>query len=182
MLFFTIMAVEVELRSFISKERYDELLEFFRKNGEFVNEDYQETYYFDAKEDIRIQRNNFYSKIWMKKGKLHDACREEVEIKFNREDFEKLEKVFIDSGFNVSVKWFRKRHTFKWQEIEVMLDFTKGYGYIIELEKKSGEEEKDKVLAMLAEKLQLLNIQLTPKEEFDKKFQYYKENWRELTK
>lgn len=63
------MNTEVEIRSFITKEKYKELIEFFNKEAEFVNEDYQENYYFDTKEDLRIQKNNFFSKLWMKKGK-----------------------------------------------------------------------------------------------------------------
>ena len=86
--------IEVEIRSFISSEKYEELIEFFKENAEFINDDYQETYYFDAEQDLRIQRNNNYSKIWLKKGKLHDEQREEIEIKFNKEDFEMLERLF----------------------------------------------------------------------------------------
>lgn len=172
--------IEVEIRSFISKEKYDELLEFFKREGEFLGEDFQETYYFDAKEDLRIQRNNFFSKIWMKKGKIHDEGREEIEIRFDRNDFEKLERIFLALGFSVSVKWFRTRHAFKWQGIDVAVDFTKGYGYIIELEKMADEDGKEKTLELLKRKLNLLGIPLTPKEEFDKKFQYYKENWKSL--
>jgi len=32
------------------------------------------------------------------------------------------------------------------------------------------------------QKLKSLGIEITPKEEFDKKFQYYKENWKSLIK
>lgn len=174
------MNIEVEIRSFISKEKYEELLEFFKKEAEFINEDYQETYYFDTNEDLRIQRNNFFSKIWLKKGKLHDEYRKEIEIRFDRKDFEKLERLFLDLGFNVQVKWFRKRFVFKWQGIDIMLDYTKGYGHIIELEMISDEENKEKILEMLKQKLQILNITLTPKEEFEKRFRYYKENWKKL--
>ncbi|MEK6904911.1 MAG: CYTH domain-containing protein [Nanoarchaeota archaeon] len=172
--------IEVEIRSFISPEKYEELIRFFKENAEFINNDYQETYYFDAEQDLRIQRNNTYSKIWLKKGKLHDEQREEIEIKFNKEDFEMLEKLFLTLGYNTQIKWFRKRNTFVWQGISVMLDYTTGYGYIIELEKMSGEEEKEKVLQLLKEKLQQLNISLTSKEEFDAKYKHYKENWQRL--
>ena len=41
--------IEFEIRSFISKDKYNELIEFFKNNAEFLNEDYQETYYFDTK-------------------------------------------------------------------------------------------------------------------------------------
>ena len=174
------MNIEVEIKSLISKEKHEELLEFFKKEGEFINEDYQETYYFDTKEDLRIQRNNFFSKIVLKKGKVHDEQREETEIRFDRDDFEKLEKLFSDVGINVEIKWFRKRHEFKWQDIDVTVDYTKSYGYIIELEKMSTEKDKGKILELLKEKLKTLNIPLTPREEFDKKYNHYKENWRNL--
>jgi predicted adenylyl cyclase CyaB len=172
--------IEVEIRSFISKEKYEELLEFFKKEGEFVNEDDQTTYYFDAPFDLRIQKNNFFSKIWMKKGKIHDEQRKEVEIKFKTDDFERLEKMFLTLGYNVQIKWFRKRHNFKWQDIDVAIDFTKGYGYIIELEKLVEENEKEKALEFLKEKCNLLNISVSSREEFDEKFNYYKENWQKL--
>jgi len=174
------MAVEVEIRSFISKGKYEELIGFFKKEGEFVNEDDQETYYFDAPFDLRIQKNNFFSKVWMKGGNIHDEAREETEIRFDRNYFERLEKMFLALGYNVQIKWFRKRHDFKWQGIDVSVDFTKGYGYIIEFEKICEENEKENILETLKEKMQTLEIPLTSREEFDQKFSYYKENWREL--
>ena len=174
--------IEVEIRSFISAEKYQELLAFFHKEGQFVSEDYQETYYFDTEQDLRIQRNNTHSKIWLKKGKLHDEHREEIEIRFGKEDFEMLEKLFLALGYKINIEWFRKRHTFDWQGIKVMLDYTKGYGYIIELEKMSSEAEKETSLSLLKEKLHLLNISLTSKEEFAAKYKHYKEDWRKLVK
>lgn len=174
------MEIEVELRSFITEDKYHELIEFFRKEGEFVNEDYQETFYFDTEEDLRIQKNNFFSKVWMKKGKIHDEHREEIEIKFDKNDFAMLEKLFLSLGHNVEIKWFRNRHTFKWQGISVMVDDTKGYGCIIELEKISSHENKESDLEMLKKKFESLGIPLTPREEFEKKFSHYKENWKSL--
>jgi uncharacterized protein YjbK len=48
------MAIEVEIRSFITEEQYDNLLNFFKKNAKFVKEDEQETYYFESEQDLRI--------------------------------------------------------------------------------------------------------------------------------
>jgi len=174
------MNIEVEVRSFISEDKYRELLEFFKDKGEFVSEDYQETFYFDCDEDLRIQRNNTYSKVWLKKGKLHDDHREEIEVKFPCENFELLEKLFLSLGYNVEIKWFRNRHTFTWEGISVMVDYTKGYGYILELEKMSTEAEKDAVLAELKAKMDSLGIEMSPKEEFSSKFENYKKNWKSL--
>ena len=174
--------IEVELRSFISEEQYRKLLEFFNKNAKFLKEDYQETYYFDGKEDLRIQKNNFFSKIWMKKGRIHDDMREEIEVRFDKDDFDRLEKLFLSLGFNIKIKWFRTRHEFDWDNISVCLDYTKGYGYIIELEILTNDNDKEKALSKIKEKLGSLNIAVTPREEFEKQFKYYEQNWRELIK
>ena len=176
----TMQNIEVEIRSFITKEQYNKLLDYFKKEGRFVKEDYQETYYFDAKEDLRIQRNNSYSKIWAKEGKIHDEAREELEIKFDRNEFEKLEELFLKLGFKVQIKWFRKRNEFNWKGIKVCLDHTRGYGYIIELEKLCSKNNEKETLNLLKEKLKELKIPLTSREEFEEKFEYYRKNWKEL--
>jgi len=172
--------VEVEIRSFISKNKYEYMLEFFKEKGKFINEDEQVTYYFDCDEDLRIQKNNFFSKIWLKKGKIHDDFRKEIEIKFGKDHFDNLASLFSTLGYNIKVKWFRKRHTFEWQGIDVAVDYTRGYGYILELEKKVGEEEKRKTLEYLKDKLKELEIELTPKEEFNNKYEHYLKNWEKL--
>ena len=172
--------IEVEIRSFIPLPKYNELLAFFGKQGKKVSEDTQETHYFDSKEDLRIQKNNFHSKIWMKKGKLHDDQREEIELKVGKDDFEKLGAIFEAAGLKVQIKWFRTRHTFEWEGIHVMLDHTRGYGHIIELEKMSDEAQKDETLKLLKSKMESLGIAQTPKETFNEKYEHYKTNWREL--
>lgn len=174
------MNIEAEIRSFISKEQFDQLLDFFKQNAKPHKEDYQETFYFDCDEDLRIQKNNFFSKIWMKKGKLHDDHREEIEIKFDKNEFENLEKLFLALNYNIEVKWFRQRYQFDWENTTVCLDYTRGYGYIIELEKMCTEDMKEKEFELLKQKLLSLNIKITSKEEFNKQFQYYKENWKSL--
>lgn len=174
--------IEVEIRSLISREKYEELIAFFKKNSKYLNEDYQETYYFDSPQDLRIQKNNFYSKVWLKKGSMHDSCREEVEIRLEKKDFDSLNELFLSLGFNVSIKWFRTRHSFLWDNLNVTVDYTKGYGYIVELEKMTLDDDKESALRLLNERMKLLNIAVTPKEEFDKKFKDYKDNWKTLTK
>ena len=59
--------IEVELRSFITEDKYGDLMKFFHEKGEFVGKEDQETFYFDCGEDLRIQKNDNHAKIWMKK-------------------------------------------------------------------------------------------------------------------
>lgn len=175
--------IEVEIRAFISKEKYSELLEFFNSNADLVKEDFQETHYFNCEQDLRIQKNNKGSRIWLKKGAIHDDAREEIEIFTSENDennFDNLGKLFNTLGHDVEIKWLRKRNQFDWNGVKVCVDYTKGYGYILELEKISDEENKENVLRELREKLRELGIEETPKEIFNEKYNYYKENWREL--
>jgi len=172
--------IEVEVRSFIDEERYHELVDFFDQHAKFIKEDSQTTHYFTWDHDLRIQKNNFFSKIWMKKWQLHDDYREELEIKFDKEDFEKLEQLFINLWYEIDITWIRKRLQFDRNGIDVSLDFTKGYWYIIELELLSTDFEKDEHLDILRKKFAELGIVITPKEAFQKKYDWYKVNRRTL--
>lgn len=175
------MPIEVEVRSFVSQEKYFELLDFFKANAQLIKEDNQETWYFDCEQDLRIQKNSQGSKVWLKKGKLHDDHREEIEIKCPKEAFDKLHDLFTALGYDIQIKWFRKRFQFDWQGIKVCLDHTRGYGHIIELEQMSDNEHKTEIYNALLEKLRILNVDITPKAIFEEKFEHYKANWRNLT-
>ncbi len=174
--------IEVEIRSLISQDQYNQLVTFFNKNAKLSKQSNQETYYFDSKEDLRIQKDEDFAKIWLKTGKIHDEQREELEIKVDKKDFLKLEKLFNLIGSRVKIKWFRNRLEYLWDNICVCLDYTRGYGYIIELEKMSTPKNKDQNLALLKSKLKDLKIEQTSRELFDEKFANYKKNWRKLTK
>ena len=69
---------------------------------------------------------------------------------------------------------------YDWKGITVALDDTKGYGGIIELEKLTNEEEKEKELEELKLKMNELKIALSSREEFEDKFEYYLKNWKNL--
>jgi predicted adenylyl cyclase CyaB len=173
--------IEVELRSFVSESEFLRLVGFFEKNAKFTGDDEQETHYFDGGEDLRIQKNLNFSKVWLKKGALHDTCREEIEIHTGRENFESLSKLFFALGKKVRIKWFRKRKTFEWKGVTVCLDFTRGYGRIIELEKLCPPGEEKQALEELEKRMSELGIRATPREEFDRKFREYEKNWEKLT-
>ena len=173
--------IEVEIRSFISKSQYYHFLKFFKKNGKFLGQERQITYYFSGKDDLRLQKSSGFAKLWLKKWQnIHDDCREEIEIKFARNNFEKLKELFLALGYKIEIKWIRTRNRFKWQNTKVAVDFTKGYDYIIELERLADKKNQDKTYQKLLKQLEQLKIKLTPKEEFEQKFKYYKKNWQSL--
>lgn len=174
--------IEVEIRSFVSKNRYAELDNFFKKNGKFLGEEKQITYYFSGKDDLRIQQSDEYSKIWLKSGKLHDEARKETEIKFAKKDFESLYNLFFQLGYKKEIEWRRIRKKYIWKKIKVMLDYSAGYGYIVEMEIMTNRGNKNKALKLLKERFDELSINVTLQRDFDKKFIYYKNNWQQLLK
>ena len=46
----------------------------------------------------------------------------------------------------------------------------------------SSEDEKERSLNFLKQKLKELDVEQTPLGDFNKAFDYYKNNWKELTK
>lgn len=175
------MKIEVEVRSFVSEEQFKQLLEFMKKNAKPAGEDNQVSYYFSGPADLRIQKCDDYAKLWLKKGKIHDRHREEFEVKFAREDFDNLEKLLEALGYEVEIKWFRDRKRFQWDGTKVTLDITRGYGFIIELEKLTDSGDEDKIHSELEDKMKELGVEVTPRKVFDTRFEQYKKNWRSLT-
>jgi len=155
------MPIEVEIRSFITESQYHYLRSDFAKRGDHLSDDIQETVYYDAPVDLRIQKNLYYAKIWLKQGNLHEEAREELEIQCKQEDYPKLETLFSMLGYPPKVKWRRHRSTYSWEGITVTLDYTEGYGYIIEFEKLVSKRQKNIALKELKEKFHRLGIFLT---------------------
>lgn len=172
--------IEVEVRSLLSQEEYYRLVGEMEEKGEKLKEDKQITFYFSGEKDLRIQKNTEFAKLWFKGGEIHDDHREEIEVKFDREDFSQLQKLLLMMGYEVDIKWYRKRHKFEWNGFEVCIDHTPGYAHIIEIEKMCEEGEEEEVHEKLVEALRELGVEKTPKDRFDEKYQNYKENWGDI--
>jgi len=173
--------IEIEVRSFISRKEYKNLLSRLKKEAEFIDSVEEETLYFEAKnKDLRIREDKKQAYIILKEGKIHDDSREEIEIGLKKNDFRKIKNLFKKLGYKEEIRWFRKRKIYKWRGAKVFLDDTKGYGLIIELEKIGTAKNKEKIHKDLENKLKYLGVKITPKEVFEKKFKYYKKNWRKI--
>lgn len=176
------MPIEVEIRSFISKEKYDELLDFFKKNAKFIKKENEETEYYADHGSVRLRKNETSAKIIIKSGDIHDEAREEHEISISYKDFQLYQEMFKKLNIPKKIRWERIKNTFEWDGITAELGFSKGYGYIIELEKITTEDKKEEALKELKEKMALIKIPITPKEEFEKAYENYKNNWQILLK
>ena len=171
---------EVEVRTFISNSQYRKLAQKLKRIADFKKEIDEETIYC-GNEHLRVRRDDKFSYLILKSGKIHQNSRKEIEIKFKKKDFEKMKELIERIGFPVKAIWLRKRRIYDWKGTKIFLDNTKGYGKIIELEKIVNEKDKEKTFPELKSKLLVLGIKrITPKEIFDKKFKNYLKNWPKL--
>ncbi|MGE5456632.1 MAG: CYTH domain-containing protein [Ignavibacteriales bacterium] len=173
---------EVEQRSFISKEKYNELINDFKNKKVKFNESKQITYYFKGDTDFRIMYTKDYTKMWLKKGQIHDDAREEMEVLVDNKYRSDLSKMLECLGYEVEIKWFRKRLEGSYQDIKLTIDYTAGYGYIVEVEKIVTDESLiDETKNKLVDILKSFNIEISDKQEFKDKYSDYKINWSKYT-
>lgn len=128
--------IEVELRSFINKDKYDELVKKY--NADFQK---QITYYFNSEQDFRMMKTKDYTQLWLKTGKMHEASRVEKVVKIDNKYRNDLEGMLELLNYDVDIKWYRTRSKIKIEnDAEMCIDYTVGYGYILEIEKQVKDE------------------------------------------
>lgn len=171
--------IEVELRSFISQDKYNELIKKYNANSQK-----QITYYFNSEQDFRMMKTQEYTQLWLKTGKMHEESRLEKVVKIDNKYRNDLESMLELLNYDVDIKWYRTRSKIKLeQNAEMCIDYTVGYGYILEIEKQVEDDAKvDEAKALLQKDFEDLGIQVSQKEEFDAKYKDYVQNWKEYTK
>lgn len=171
--------IEVELRAFIPKEKYDELIKKYN-----VKSQKQITYYFNTKQDFRMMKTKDYTQLWLKTGKMHEKSRLERVVKVDNKYRSDLESMLELLDYDVDIKWYRTRTKIDLEEnAQMCIDYTIGYGYILEIEKQVSEEINiEEAKKLLERDFKNLGITISKKEDFDNKYKDYVENWREYTK
>lgn len=177
--------IEVEARSFITDEQFENIKDILDNNFEFVKDLKEITVYFSGEKDLRMRKNQTEALVILKEGKIHDDFRKEFEIKIAKEDFDSMIEFFRSLGYEIEIEWQRNRLEYadKNKNMKILLDDTKGYGKILELEKMADEGDEKSAHDKLMEEMEKFGIdEITSKEEFNRKFEYYKNNWKNLIK
>jgi len=176
------LMIEVELRTFINKDKYEELLKFYSGKNIEIKKEKQITTYFKGDKDFRLMVTPDYCQLWLKDGEIHDDAREEVVVKLEKSYKESLVTMLHKLGYEEEIKWYRVRNSFTDNNIYITIDYTHGYGYILEMEKQvEKEEDIESAKTKLQKVFENLNIELTEKKEFKEKYEDYKINWNEYT-
>lgn len=172
--------IQVELRAFLKPDEYKNLIE---KYNNILHTEKQINYFYNSKKDFRFIKTKRYCELCIKQGDMHDSIKNEKVVKIDTEYMENLSDILYSLGYIPEVKWFRTRSSAKLDfGFDMCLDYTVGYGYIIEISKDIEDENNvDLAKIELGNFLESLDIDLTPKEVFDEKYQEYTSNWIELT-
>lgn len=173
--------IEVEARTFLSEGQYDSVRKILEEGFEFERELKEITVYFSGKKDLRLRQNGSEAYLILKEGKIHDDFRKEFEIRIDRNDFDSMKELLQSLGYEVEIEWHRSRLAYKGNGLEILLDDTEGYGKILELEKMAPEGRESEIHDELVEEMKRFGIlAMTPREEFDRRYEYYKQNWKRL--
>lgn len=172
--------INVELRSFIKPEKYKELIE---KYNNILHTEKQISYFFNSNEDLRFMKTKRYSEICIKEGNMHDDIKKEKNVKIDSKYNENMSYILNNLGYIPQVKWFRTRSNASLEfGIDLFLDYTVGYGYIIEVSKNIEDSSKADITKIeLGNFLESLDIDITSKDEFNKKYDEYILNWEKFT-
>jgi adenylate cyclase class IV len=144
--------VEVELRGLIDREKYSDLLKFFRKNGiakgtkNRILIDYS-TFLKDEgvrerKKDIRLRVTNGIPEIIIKLGNWGGSeHRKELSVLASKGEFDKLVQIYAALGLTKGVLCIRNTEVFMYKGIEFALVEVPGHSYYFEAEKMLTEKD-----------------------------------------
>jgi len=172
--------IEVEERSYIDEKTYNGLLEKFKDN---MQETKQITYYFSGDKDFRLMITKEYLQLWLKEGNIHDDAREELIVKIDPKYKKEILLMLKSLGYEIEIKWFRRRCETEYEGYDLTIDYSAGYGHIIEIESIIDNEDMiDETKGILRKMLEDLGINISLKQEFKDKYNDYKVNYYKYTK
>jgi len=175
--------VEVETKSLLSKKQYLRLLNVFSTSTKFVKEQQQFTHLFEMDNQyLRVVRTDDAMTLCLKIGDMHDETHKEINLHTAPEFFIEMSHLVQTLGYEINTKWNRHRHTFKWGDIKVQLGDTKVYGPVLELEKMVVENDQEKTLNLLKQKLNELGIKQSTKQELNTRYEWYSKHWAKFIK
>ena len=173
--------IEVEVRSFVDDKQFGNIRNILDKDYEFVKDLKEITVYFSGEKDLRMRKNETEAFVILKEGEIHDDFRKEFEVKIDKNDFDNMVELFRSLGYTIEIEWQRNRLEYRREGIKVLLDDTRGYGKILEIEKMVGEGEGSEAHKEIVGEMKRLGVEkITSKEEFNESFEYYKRNWKTL--
>lgn len=140
---------EIELRSFLTPEKYEELLNLLPTKMNLLNKESLNTRKFQSSDnsDIRLRYSENRCEIVHKNGKASKLTRKEITINLpSKEELDKFAKILEAEGFEEVPPWTTHRMDFKYPfkgyNYDVSLQHTENFAHILEVEFASENEDE----------------------------------------
>ncbi len=135
------MANEIEKKYRLRPEQKEAVLEALKRVGaRFEGEDFEENILFsnsdllEKRAVLRLRRIDKRTILTYKKRVEHEfAVKNNIEYETEVSDFEEASKIFENLGFRRTLVYEKRRRTWKFREVEVVLD-TLPFGEFMEIE------------------------------------------------
>lgn len=135
------MAIEIEKKYRLSDKQFDEVLATLNElNAEFIGEDFEENILFsggillEKRAVLRLRKTQ--DKIiltYKQRIKNESDIKHQIEHETEISDFAEAEKIIENLGFHPSLIYEKKRKTFHFRNVEIVLDEL-SFGKFMEIE------------------------------------------------
>lgn len=166
--------MKVQKRTFLNKEDYERFFAFLKQNSQEQKQEYQIVSNFRGDHDFRIITTKDYVKLDLK---TLDRTDQEYQVLIHPRYLDDLIGIYQHLGMVVTLKRYRIRNQFIYQNFFITLDDVHHYGYVLRVMKESDQAEQE-----IMELLEQQKIPLLPTSEFNERFTTYRLNWPEFTK
>lgn len=177
--------LEIEKRGLLTEDKYNELVEFFLKNGIDLGQDDKNVIYYIFKDKLLKAVHSLSkksSKISLKMNKIGEgSVFPETEITFDEKEFSKIELILNSIANPVKImRGIQKRRNFKYKDCEFAIKWSKEWGFHFEIEKMVDSDnlinEAEKEIERIALELDIKIMSEQELREFTKKVE---ENFNE---
>lgn len=164
---------EIEYRSKVSFDKYNELLIYLDENAQVLGQDDKNVFFFlleDKLLKVSDNKSQGTAKITLKLNTIgNGATFEEIEFNIQTEDVKDAVRLFKTLGYVNVQESFQIRKNYIYEDVEIAMKYSETWGYHLELEKVihdiSLKESADLAIKKVADSL---NIQIMSDEELKK--------------
>ena len=132
------MQKEIEIKSLLTKEKYEELKELLPQKFQRINEDKITTVRFRPK-DIRVRYSDKIKELVFKDGDPTTLSRKEISINLNsHDDCQQTIQLLKELGFQDDPEWIKNKDEFlcehNGEEYTLSLQHIENFAYLLEAE------------------------------------------------
>ena len=172
------MATEIEFRGPLTKIEFQKLLDFLRKEADFVKQMERKTFVFENKDktlDLKVRTTDGVPEIVLKKGFAGARKREEIILPLKTNSIKEAIRLFSLLGHNKGIIAIRDNYIFNYKNIEFALVKCPGGYCFYEAEFINGKGIKNPE-KHIKEVLKSLNLTAWSEEEVYDFMMYCKKN------